>query len=41
MAANEWGVEYGKRDAPIGSEELASLTYDWYSYAIECFGAER
>jgi predicted TIM-barrel fold metal-dependent hydrolase len=41
MAANEWGIEYGKRERPIGSQELADMTFDWYSYAIDCFGADR
>src|SRR5215470_3185365 len=35
------GFGFHKRTEPIGSEELAQATGDWYRYAIECFGVER
>lgn len=39
MVINGFGLE--KRSIPIGSEELAELTYPWYSHAIDCFGPSR
>lgn len=39
MVINGFGLE--KRPAPIGSEELAELTYPWYSHVIDAFGPAR
>ena len=43
MAANRFGLtrEEGRSAAPIGSEELATLTFPYYSFIIEHFGVER
>mmetsp|Transcript_108138 Transcript_108138/g.230877 ORF Transcript_108138/g.230877 Transcript_108138/m.230877 type:complete len:357 (-) Transcript_108138:28-1098(-) len=35
------GFDLEKRATPIGSEELAELTYPWYSHVIDCFGPSR
>lgn len=39
MPKNGFGID--KRPKPAGSEELAELTYPWFSHAIECFGPAR
>uniref|UniRef100_A0A7S4SMC5 Amidohydrolase-related domain-containing protein n=1 Tax=Alexandrium monilatum TaxID=311494 RepID=A0A7S4SMC5_9DINO len=39
MVVNGFGLE--KRSTPIGSEELAELTYPWYSHVLDAFGADR
>jgi L-fuconolactonase len=35
------GFGFHKRAEPIGSEELAEATRDWYLHAIDCFSVER
>jgi len=39
MPINGFGLD--KQEKPAGSEELAELTYPWFSYAIDCFGPGR
>merc|ERR1712064_266010 len=39
MVVNGFGLE--KRPVPVGSEELADMTYPWYSHAIDAFGSSR
>ena len=39
MVVNGFGLH--ERDTPIGSEELAELTFPWYSHVIDSFGPSR
>jgi predicted TIM-barrel fold metal-dependent hydrolase len=39
MAINNWGFD--QRPTPPGSEEIAAVTRDWYSHAIDHFGPRR
>lgn len=41
MAANGWKIDSSEREVPVSSEQLADLTFEWYSHAITAFGPSR